>query len=338
MKQSKKGRIPKGSMLAAMMSPEVSLLIPLLILVAITSYVKPSFLTVKNFQVILRFATFVAVLAIGEALVLMSGEIDLSIGANSAVAAVVFAICAITFQWPAFFAILAGLLAGALMGALNGFLCCCCGLSSWITTLSTQFLCTGLAVTLAKGEPVSTLNDAYGAFAAAKPMGISWLFFIMLGILVIMEIVVRFMPFGRNLQAVGGNKDAALMAGINVRAVKWVALILAGVMAAVCGIMTAVNAQSAAPNTGPGMEFSAIICCAIGGISMAGGSGSILGVGIGVMMLQVLKNCMQMLKVENNWQLVATGIILILAVYFDIVKKKLQEKAATKQKGGAKNV
>ena len=311
---------------SVLLSPEVSIIVPLVVLCIYTGIRNPAFFALKNIQIILRYCAFVGALAIGQAFVLMTGEIDLSIGTNSTLTSVIFAYCAVEFGWNPLFAVLAGLLAGALIGALNGFLSLQYGLSSWITTLATQYGCIGFATVISRGKAIGTLASGYADFAAARPLGLTWMFWIVFAIYVIAAIICYFTVGGRKVLAVGISCEASRIAGINVKAVKWCCMIFAGVMAGVCGVLQTVNSQAGSPTTGVGNEFPAIICCAIGGISVSGGKRGILGVAFGVLMFQTLKNCLQSLKLDNNVQLVVTGIILLFAVSFDLIKRNMQKR------------
>lgn len=310
-----------------LLSPEIGILIPLLLLCIFTGIIKPRFLTWTNFSVILRYATFMATISIGQAVVIMTGEIDLSVGANAGFSGIVFGLCAVTWGLDPVTSIALAIVAGALIGFINGYLVASFGLVNFITTLATMFICQGLQTTLSGGQPISPLPDGYVNFSIQKPLSLSWVFFIMLGILIIMEIIIRYTRAGRMIQGIGGNKEAALMAGINVKKIKWGVYVLSGALAGVAGVLASIDQCAASSEFGPGLEFRTITACAVGGISLVGGSGSILGVGIGILLINVLNNCLQLLNVESNWQLVIIGVILICAVLFDILKKKVEAKS-----------
>jgi len=309
-----------------LLSPEIGILIPLIILCIFTGLLNPRFLTWLNFSVILRYATFMATITIGQAFVIMTGEIDLSVGANAGFSGIIFGLGAITWGLHPVIAIALAIMAGAAIGFVNGYLVASYGVVNFISTLATMFICIGLQITLSGGKSISPLPEEYVNFSTQKPLSLSWVFFIMLGILIISEIIIRFTRTGRMIQGVGGNKEAALMAGINVKKVKWGVYILSGALAGVAGILASIDASAASSEFGPGLEFKTITACAVGGISLLGGSGSILGVGVGILLINVLSNSLQYLKVESNWQLVIIGLILILAVFFDILKKKIDSK------------
>ena len=308
-------------------SPEVTVLIPIIILGLITTLKNPLFLSWQNFSVMLKALIFLAFAAMGQAIVIMSGEIDLSVGANAGFSGTIFAVFATNFGFGIIPSLLAGLLAGMLIGFINGYLVSSFGLVNFITTLATMFVCQGLSVTLSEGEPIM-VPSYYLKFALKKPLGLSWLFVIFVGFFIVIEILIRFSTVGRRLKAVGGNSEASLMAGINKKKVKWLAYVVSGFLCGIAGIMMVIGSGATHPEFGVGLEFRAIAACAVGGIALSGGKGSILGVGFGVLLLQILANTLQLLKVENNWQLVVIGLILICAALIDNYKVRIQAKTS----------
>lgn len=326
MKELRLRRLNRATLLDTLMSPEISILIPLVILCVYTSFVAPTFLQIRNIQVILRYTAFIGTLAIGEAFALMCGEIDLSIGTCSTLAGVIFAVALSVYGTNLFVAILLAILVAMLVGVLNSVLTLLFGMTSWIVTMATQYMCIGFATVICRGAAISGLGDTVKAMNAARPLGLSWMFFIMLGILAITEVLIRFTPIGRAIHSVGLNPMAARIAGINVKLTKALCMIFCSVMGGVCGILQVINTVAANDALGKGNEFPAIICCVIGGVSSAGGKGSMLGVFVGVLMYQTMKNCLQMLGFNSNTQMVLTGVILILAVAIDVFKGKLSLK------------
>lgn len=321
-----KQKFNKANLLDTLLSPEISILIPLLILCIYTSSVAPTFLKLKNIQVILRYTAFVGTLAIGEAFALMCGEIDLSIGTCSTLAGVIFAVALSTYGTNLFVAILLALVVALLVGIFNAFMTLVFGMTSWIVTMASQYICIGFATVICRGAAISGLGDTVKAMNVARPLGLSWMFFIMIGFLIVTEILIRFTPVGRAIHCVGLNPMAARIAGVNVKKTKALCMIFCSIMGGVCGVLQVINTVAANDALGKGNEFPAIICCVIGGVSASGGKGSMLGVLIGVLMYQTMKNCLQMLGFNSNTQMVLTGLILILAVAIDVFKGKLSLK------------
>jgi ribose/xylose/arabinose/galactoside ABC-type transport system permease subunit len=306
------------------LTPEVGVMIPILILIVVTSWINPNFLTWKYIASILTGLIFIGAASLAEGIVIMVGEIDLSVGMNGCFAGIMCGIAAANWGLGLILCLLVGLTAGALIGFVNGVVVCKLGLTSWITTLATQFICQGLAVTISQGVPISISSLGTSDFTRAKPLGLNWLFFIFIALILIMDFLIRKTSFGYKLRAVGGNNDAARMAGINVDRVKIAVFVLAGVLAAVGGIFDVLNNATANSNFGGGREFRAIICCAIGGVSMSGGNGSAFGIGLGVLLFHTLWYCLRILSVDTNLQLVLIGLILVLAVLIDIQRKRVE--------------
>ncbi|MDR0720548.1 MAG: ABC transporter permease [Treponema sp.] len=307
-----------------LLTPEIGVLIPILLLVVFTSFMTPNFLTARYLTSILNACVFIGAAALAEAMVILCGEIDLSVGFAGTLSAVVFGHSAMAWGFGPVPAFLIALCTGGAVGWLNGFLIYKIGINSWITTLATQFICQGIAVTITQGLPQSIDSLGLQSFTRARPLGFSWLLFIFILMIIVLDLLVRRTRFGFKLRAVGGNADAANMAGINVRYIKWAAFVLAGILAACSGIFDTLQNNSASDTFGAGREFRAIICCAIGGISMAGGAGSIYGVGLGVLLFHVLWFCLRILGVNTNLQLVLIGFILILAVLLDLQRKRVE--------------
>lgn len=312
-----------------LLTPEIGILIPIIIIMAVTASINKSLLTWQYFSTILTGSIFIGVAALAESLVLMVGEIDLSLGMSGCLSGVLSGMACQSLGWPLIPCLLVALVTGVLVGALNGVMVTKFNLSAWITTLATQFICSGLAITFSDGLsiPISSLGTK--VFTRPRPLGLSWLFFIFVGIIILLDFVVRKTTFGYRLRAVGGNKEAAQMAGINVKRMKLLVFMLAGGLAAVSGLFDVLTNQAASYSYGSGREFRAIICCAIGGISMAGGQGSIYGVSLGVLLFHVLWNCLRLLKVDTNLQLVLIGAILVLAVLMDIQRKRIEARRIT---------
>lgn len=306
-----------------LLTPEIGILIPLLLLIFYTGYQKPAFLSINNFAVILRYATFMGIICVGQALVIMTGEVDISLGSNLCFCGIVFGTCSMTLGLPGAVSIIIAILAGAFMGVINGFLVAKVGLINFIATLSTQYLCQGLATAISNGAVLAPLDDSFYKFGAMRPLKLSWPFFIFVAIFIFMEIMVRKSKAGRQIQAVGGNMDAAYCSGINVVKVKWLVYVIAGALAGISGVLMSIDQASSSPTAGIGLEFRAVAACAAGGISMQGGTGSILGCGIGILLIYVLQNSLQILGVQSNWQMIAMGVILVMSVLFDLTKKKL---------------
>ncbi|MDO4548007.1 MAG: ABC transporter permease [Clostridia bacterium] len=312
-----------------LLTPEIGVLIPIVILCVITSSLNKNFFTWRYFSSILTGSIFIGAAALGQGFIIMSGEIDLSLGMSGCFAGVMFGVACQNWGFSLVPCIIVGLLAGGLVGFVNGFCVTKLGLSSWITTLATQYICQGLAVTITQGVPISVSSLGTSGFTRARPLGLNWLFFIFIALIVLTDFIIRRTKFGYKLRAVGGNRDAALMAGINVTRIKWAVFVISGMLAATGGMFDVLSNATANSAFGTGREFRTIICCAIGGISMSGGAGSMYGVGLGVLLFHVLWYALRILNLDTNLQLVLIGAVLVMAVILDIQRKRIENRRIT---------
>ena len=313
-----------GASWRILLTPEVGVLIPILLLVIVTGILKPVFLTRRYLSSILVGSVFIGVCSLGQAIVIMSGEIDLSVGYVGCLSGIMIGKAAMAWGLPAFPCVTLGLVTGAFVGLVNGLMVTRLKLSSWITTISTMFITQGLATTIAQGVPQSIESLGLSRVATDRPIGLSWLFFLLLLIVIVMDFIIRRSKYGYQLRATGGNREAAEMAGIDIRNIKLIAFVLSGFFAAMGGLFDVLNANVASELFGAGREFRTIICCAVGGISLAGGEGSIYGVGLGVLLFHVLWFCLRILNVNPNMQLVLIGLIMVLSLVLDFQRKRLE--------------
>ena len=310
--------------LKLLLMPSIGTLLPIIVLCIFTGAVKPNFWTWQYISTTLRESIFIGTCALGQAVVQLIGQVDLSVGMSGCFAGLMMGYAAMNWGWPLVPCMLLCLAVGAAVGFINGFCYTKLNLSPWITTLATQFVCTGLAITIGKGEAQMITSLGIQDFTRARPLNLSWLFFIFLIIVVVLDFVVRKTKFGYKLRAVGGNAESAQMAGINVKRIQLAVFILAGVLAAIGGMFDVMMKGCGQDTYGVGREFRTIICCSVGGISA--GSGSIYGVAFGILLFHLLRSCLSILAVDTNVQLVVIGAVLVLAVILDVLRKRLEKK------------
>ena len=319
------------------LTPEIGMLIPIILICVLTNNANPVFLTWKFFSKILINSIPIGMMALGQALVTLTGDVDLSVGMNGCFAGIMMGVAC--DRWGLYsvcgsnalgliVCMLIGLASGALIGAINGLLTSRFKLSSWITTLATQFICKGLVTTISQGITLDVKALGTKAFKDARPLSLSWLFFIFVLIILLLDIVVRRTSFGYKLRAVGGNPNAATMGGISVNKIRFLAFLLAGIFAALSGVFEVIQQQKAIPTSGEGREFRTIICVSIGGLSA--GYGSIWGCAVGILLYHVVIRAMEVLGWDKMLQLVLIGAILIVAVLMDIMRKKFEVKQVAK--------
>lgn len=220
-----------------------------------------------------------------------------------------------------FLAILIGIIIGLILGAFNGFLVTGMKLQPFIATLGTMSLYRGIAYVVTGGIPVTNVPDSYrNIFNGKMVFGLRYYILVMVIVFVIGYIILAKTRTGAYLYAVGGNEEAAKLSGVNVVKTKYIAYIVCGICAAVAGMVMLASLGSAEATAGNGYETNAIAAAAIGGTRMAGGRGTAFGTFIGALMLAVLKVGMVVINVDSFWQYVVTGLIIIIASYFEFMQ------------------
>ena len=299
---------------------EMVVLIATIAMGAIFTALNSSFLSWNNILTIFQKMVLNGVLAAGMMFTIITGGIDLSIGCTFAITGIAVASCCVEGMSPVL-AIVIGLLIGVVAGAFNGFLVTFLKLQPFIATLGTMSLYRGIAYVVTGGQPVTNVPDSFrDIFNGKLAFGIRYYVLVLIAVFVIAHIILAKTKTGDYLYAVGGNEEAAKLSGVNVTKTKFVAYITCGVCAAIAGMIMLASLGSAEATAGSGYETDAIAAAAIGGTAMAGGRGTALGTFIGAFMLAILKVGMVVINVDSFWQYVVTGIIIIVASYFEFVK------------------
>jgi ribose/xylose/arabinose/galactoside ABC-type transport system permease subunit len=292
----------------------VGVAIALLILVGVLSIVGTNFLTVGNFQRVLVQSATGVVLAIGMTLVMTSGGIDLSIGSIVGLVAAVYGDLAINHEIPVVIAVLVALGLGALAGAFNGIVIVLLRVPPIITTLATLVIYRGLALVYLGGDVRHGFPDIITTLARGDVVGVP-IPVILAGVTAIGgALLLNKTRFGRYLTAIGGNREASVRAGVPVRRYVAAAYVASGTLAALAAIMLTARLNAAQATFGMGLELEAIAAVVIGGTSLFGGAGTILGSVLGVLMVITMQNGLVLAGVSAFWQQVAIGAIVIAAV------------------------
>jgi len=293
-------------------------LIGLIVIGAVLSFLSPYFLTIPNLMNIFAQVSDIGIMAIGAALVIFTGGIDLSVGA-------VLSVSLMTSAWlyhdhgVAFpIGVLAGLLVGAFVGLVNGVLSNYLRIQPFVATLATMSACSGIALFLTNGHPITGFPDWYTAIAGTRVFGVvPQEAIICVALFMIAAFWLRFRPGGRAIYAVGGNEEVARLSGLNVRHVRVAVYVIAGLLAALAGVVAGSRLDTAIPTIGQPSLLNVIAVVVIGGASLSGGSGTMLNTFIGLLIIGVLNNGMALLDVSPNLQPVVIGITIVLAVLTD---------------------
>lgn len=290
---------------------------------AVFTVMNPTFLTWRNFLTILQQMVLNGILAVGMMFTIITGGIDLSIGCTFAITGISVAFCCVNGINP-FLGILFGLVIGIVLGAFNGFLITKMKLQPFIATLGTMSLYRGIAYVVTGGRPVTSVPDSFrNIFNGKMFLDIRYYIIVMIVVFVIAYIILAKTRTGAYLYAVGGNEEAAKLSGVNVVKTKYIAYIVCGACAAIAGLVMLASLGSAEPTAGTGYETNAIAAAAIGGTRMAGGKGTALGTFFGALLLAVLKVGMVVINVDSFWQYIFTGLIIIVASYFEFIQEDI---------------
>lgn len=299
----------------------IGILVVLAGLVLFMSLVAPNFNRVDNLLNILRAISINAILAAGMTFVILTGGIDLSVGSTVAVSGVVAVLAAIA-GWPAPVALLLGVGVGAICGLVNGALSAYLALAPFIVTLGTMTFLRGLAYTLTEGQPIVSSSLSFKALGSGYFLGIPVPVYVMIVVYLLAWFLLERTRYGRHVYAVGGNPKAARLAGVKVNRIITSVYVIAGICAGLAGLIFSARVISAQPTAGQGYELDAIAAVVLGGTSLAGGRGRIIGTLIGSVILGVLTTGLILLNVPFFTQLLIKGVVIIFAVAIDSLKQR----------------
>lgn len=302
-------------------------LIALVVLVIALSLLSDKFLTFANQRNILLQISVNLCVSIGMTLIILTGGIDLSVGAVLALAGAVAAgllkngmalkIFGVALQFTAFGAIVAGIVVGLAFGWFNGIAITRFRLPPFVATLGTLSIARGLTMLWTGGFPITDLGPKFGFIGAGFWLGVPMAVWITAALVVLFHIVSRQTTLGRYIYAVGGNEKATAFSGINVNRVKVRVYALGGALSGIAGLIVTARLDAADPNAGFGYELDSIAAVVIGGASLSGGRGSILGTVLGCLIIGVLNNGLVLLNVTPFWQQVVKGFVILIAVAAD---------------------
>lgn len=315
-------RVKKG--ITTYFKENLAILVAFIILCVGLSIATPTFFTKDNILNVLRQVATNSNLAIGLTMAIIIGGIDLSVGAILAFSGL---LCAsfISDGMNLGLAVLLAFTLGALFGLLNGLIIAYTNMPPFVVTLATQNIARGIVNVYANGQPISARNPVFNFLGVGYFLGIPLPVIYSFVLLAVMILILGRSKFGRQLYAVGGNEEAARFSGINIKKVKIIVYTLCGALASFSGIILAARMYSGQPTAGDGFELDAIAASVLGGVSFSGGVGKLGGTIIGVLVLGVLTNGLNLLNINSFWQYIIKGIIILLAVYLDILKKRREK-------------
>lgn len=295
-----------------------------LVLCVVAGFLSDVFFTMNNVMNVLRQVSIIAIIASGMTLVILLSGIDLSVGAVMAFSGAILA-GVLTAGFPLPIALLAAIGVGLLFGLFNGFVVARFGVPSFIATLATMVIARGFTLVYTKGYPLVVSNEPYRFIGSGRFLGIPIPIIIMFVIFGFMYWMLKYTSFGRYIYAIGGNEETAILAGINVKAIKIAVFGIAGMLSALSAIIYTSRLMSAQPTAGSGIELDAIAAVIIGGTSLAGGKGGVTGTLIGALIMGVLDNVLNLMNVSPFYQSIAKGLVILIAVLVDSKFSKIKK-------------
>ncbi len=301
---------------------EFVLLAVILIFSLVMAFLNPIYVSRLNIEAILLALSVEATIAVGMVILIIAGGLDLSVGSTLALTGAVAGLAMTQLGLPVPVGVALGLVAALLVGLFNGLLIAKLKINPFITTLGTLMAVRGLVLVLASGRAVLNLPASFNQIGQGRLSGIQYPVFIMLFVVLAGDLLLRNTRFFRQSYYVGGNERAARLSGINVDRVKIFNYCLVALLAGVAGIMLTARFGAASVTVGAGVELRVITAAIIGGASLNGGEGSVLGAFLGAFFMAMLANALNLLGVDVYWQNLVTGMFLILAVVFDVVNER----------------
>jgi len=283
------------------------------------SIMEPRFLNPYNLRNVLRLSAILSLVAYGEAIVLISGGIDLSVGSIAAVASVLTAMVARSVGIVPGYA--CGILTGALMGTINGVLISRFRLPAFIATFGMLVYAEGIANYISRGAPIEFMPEGFGVLGSGYLGPIPIPIIISVVVFIFAHVMLTKTPFGRYLYAIGGNEKAAWLSGINVKRYKLLAYTISGLLAGLAAVVLTSRINSGQSNLAPSLPFDAIAAAAVGGLSMRGGYGKIYQPVLGATIITVANNGLNLLNVSSYVQMIVIGGVILIAVSWDNLRK-----------------
>ncbi len=307
---------------------EATTAVALLLVVIVFSILNPLYLSGANLVDVIDQATINGLLAIGITFVIITGGIDLSVGSTMAIVIVVVGQLLTSGGLNPVVAVLAGIVLGILLGLVNGVLVAKLGLQPFIATLATMSAFRGVAYIITGGYPVLDMPPAFRAMLDGDLLGVVPIaILILLAFAVVGHFILTKSRTGVYIFAIGGNEESTRLSGVDIFRNKAIAYALCGIGAALAGMVLLARLGTGEPAAGQGYELNAIAAAAIGGTSLAGGKGSIVGTLLGALLLSALRVGLVVQGVDSFYQFIATGAIIAFAAYFEIIRDRIDVKA-----------
>jgi rhamnose transport system permease protein len=299
---------------------EVGIFLFTLLLIAVVSVLSPQFLSVANFRDILLNISILAIVGLGQMMVIITQGIDLSVGSMIGLVAMMVSFMIVAFPdlSPAL-ALLLGMLLGIALGSINGAIIAWGNVPPIIATLGTLSIYRGMVFLYSEGTWINAFEmpEQFRQLSKGTPLGIPNLILIALVVAAATFYFLNYTQTGRDIYAVGSNPEAARVAGVRVQRIIFLVYVLSGVLCGMAGVLWASRFESAQTNTALGFELKTVAASVVGGVNIFGGSGTVLGVVLGAFLLGVIENALTIVRISPFWQLAIQGVLILLAVIAD---------------------
>lgn len=307
---------------------EAGIFLFIIILSALVSLRSPAFLSAANFKDILLNISILVIVGMAQMMVIITRGIDLSVGSTIGLTAMMVSFMLVAFPaMPPVLALPLGMALGAALGSFNGLIIAFGGVPPIIATLGTLSIYRGLVFFYSQGQWVNAyeMPDDFRQLAKGSPLGVPNLIIFAIVVAVAVYLFLTFTRTGRNIYAVGSNPDAARFAGIPVQRIIFLVYLISGVLCGLAGVLWASRFEAAQTNTALGFELQTVAAPVVGGVNIFGGSGSVLGVGLGAFLLGIINNALTLVQISPFWQLAVQGLLILLAVIANsAVSRRLQ--------------
>ena len=308
-------------------APEMKSMAFLIVVVGIFSFMNPAFLSFASFMSILQALAFIGIVSVGMTLLIVAGEFDLSVGSVATLANVSAALLMVKTGVDPVVSLLIGMGIGLLVGAVNAILVLTFAVPSFIATIGMMFMARGIAVWLSAAKPILPLPPIANQIGDIHVLGLSLSVFVFLLLVGVGAFVLARTNFGCLVRATGGNAEAAQIAGVKTKRTKFLLFMLSGALAGFAGTLTLVHFGTGTHEMGNGWELTAIAAVVIGGTSLFGGTGTVIGTFIGLMILHAIAFGMVAARIDPWWQISATGVIMLLSLTAEAVDKRRRKLA-----------
>jgi ribose transport system permease protein len=301
---------------------EGGIFVALIVICAMLTIATPKFLTSYNIGIVIRQVSFVAIVAMGQTMVLLTGGIDLAVGSIAGLCGIMGAIVMAKAPVDPYIACLLAMGLGLLIGAISGFFIAYVKMNAFIVTLGMGEICAGTNLVITRGYPVLGIPAQFNFLGQGMIGPIPIPVVIMLLLMLLFTYLLTSTPYGRNIYAIGGNQNAARLVGIQVARVQMSVYAMSGLLAAFAGMIFVSRVNAGQPTVGPSWLMPSITAAIISGTTLSGGEGTIIGAIIGAVFMGVLSNGIVLMDISSYWERVIIGSVVIIAVLLDVLRKR----------------